>query len=689
MSAALTKKHLRLILLAIVCLAAGLRLFNHWQQSARNPVYAFPLVDAKEYVDDARYYLDVDFLGPPGSYFHPPFYSYFIALAFEALGSDPAVIKWLQMGLDLLNLWLLFLIGKRVFSYRTALVAAFLYAVSIPVIQFSSEILPPILLIFLLLLSVYGLLRFTDDPRNSPPRLRWLVLAAVSLGCLVITLPNFLLALPVVAVWLVWVFRETAVKKRLLYILVLCIALVPVGLTAARNHFFAGENVLINHAGGINFYIGNNPDVKRTVSIRPGLEWERFLMEAYEREEIKDYRSQNAYWIHRAFKFIGENPLRWIGLLGKKMVLFYNAHGFPRNFDTGYFSRYSLVLQLPILRLHTILPLFFLGVLLIVIGRLKALRGDGLGLILSLILVYSFSIAMIFVAGRYRLPVLPLMILIAAAGVVAVYHAVRERRWLLVGLQAAFSGAVAVLVSLAPFASSYPYDIAKSHTEAMIAGALYDHSRYNEAQAYFERALSGPKDESTYEAYSDYAKYWSKRGDTDKAIENFRKSLSLNPDNHEALNGLGFYHKMRKDYDQAKEYLTRGVEAAPCYPQMYLNLADCHLAQGEIAEAIKVVESYYIRCPSPHPTIAFNLAKLLMDKAQDWKNAARYLKLAIRYPQGLPTSAETFNRLGACYYYMKMPAEAESAWREGLKIDPDNRAIQTNLSVLRSGKTGE
>ena len=91
---------------------------------------------------------------------------------------------------------------------------------------------------------------------------------------------------------------------------------------------------------------------------------------------------------------------------------------------------------------------------------------------------------------------------------------------------------------------------------------------------------------------------------------------------------------------------------------------------------------------SPTPS-SVHVNRPLTNVAQDWKNAARYLKLAIRYPQGLPTSAETFNRLGACYYYMKMPAEAESAWREGLKIDPDNRAIQTNLSVLRSGKTGE
>ena len=476
-------------------------------------------------------------------------------------------------------------------------------------------------------------------------------------------------------------------KKKIVNLLVFVItALIPVGLTAARNQFFGGESVLISHAGGINFFIGNNTDIRRTTSIRPGLEWEGLLMKAYENEEIKSYRDQSKYWLQQGMDYAKKHPVQWLGLLAKKTILFFNAHEFPRNFDSDYFSRYSWVLQMPILRLNLALPLALTAVLLFFLGRIVTKRPGHVWLLLLLIASYALSIALVFVAGRYRLPILPFVLLFTAAALNNGFQIARRKEWTWSGIWILSFLFFLLATNMKFFKTSYPYKITPVHTESMIASTLYDQNRFKEAETYFQKALDRPQDASTYELYTDYAKYWSKRGETEKAVANFTKALELNPDNHEALNALGFYAKMGKDYDTAIKHLHRGRDIAPCYPQIYLNLADCYIAQKKFEEALKAMESYYEYCPSPHPTIAFSLGKLYMDLVHGWEKAVYYFKQAIRYPQGIETSAETYNRLGACYFYLERYGEAEKTWRRGLEMDPGNRAIKQNLSALRSNK---
>ena len=90
------------------------------------------------------------------------------------------------------------------------------------------------------------------------------------MGLLIITLPNFMVCLPLIALWLFFNPKEIPLKRKTAWVAVFAlVSLIPVGLTWARNTFARGESVLISHAGGINFYIGNNENVQRTVSIRP------------------------------------------------------------------------------------------------------------------------------------------------------------------------------------------------------------------------------------------------------------------------------------------------------------------------------------------------------------------------------------------------------------------------------------
>jgi hypothetical protein len=92
-----------------------------------------------------------------------------------------------------------------------------------------------------------------------------------------IATPNILLAVPPAAAWIMW-RGDPAVPgrwRRTASALFLGGVCLPVAAVALRNLAVSGEPVLISSNGGINFYIGNNPDYDVTVRIRPGGEFTR------------------------------------------------------------------------------------------------------------------------------------------------------------------------------------------------------------------------------------------------------------------------------------------------------------------------------------------------------------------------------------------------------------------------------
>ena len=66
----------------IVLLALGLRLFYLSELSA-SPLFSVPVVDARTYVDDARYLSEVSWAGKPTPFWQPPLYPYLLGLLFS------------------------------------------------------------------------------------------------------------------------------------------------------------------------------------------------------------------------------------------------------------------------------------------------------------------------------------------------------------------------------------------------------------------------------------------------------------------------------------------------------------------------------------------------------------------------------------------------------------------------------
>jgi tetratricopeptide (TPR) repeat protein len=558
-----------------------------------------------------------------------------------------------------------------------------LYAVYISSIRYCSEILPPILIVFLFLASLFCLLQFWESENEQKRKLYWLIFSSLFFGLLAVTLTNFMLCLPVILVWILWAFKSHRPAIRIKYaFLFLVISFVFPFAVTIRNTIVAHDAVFISNNGGINFFIGNNPDMKKTVAIRPGIEWLLLLKQPSEQERMLYLGQESRFWFRKSLHFIAHSPLVWLGMTVKKAILFFNAYEFPRIFDLKFFQQYSWVMRLPVARYSMILPLGLGAIFFLCFHFADLRRRPSVVLLMALLFTYASSIILVFLAERYRVPIAPLFVVFSAYFIFTWIEKWIRKEYIGALIMAALAIALTVLTQIQYFKDSYPYTINRAHTYGYIGDALASENEFQEAESYFQEGLRGPIDGSTYELWWYYGLMLEKAGDVDNAILAYEKSVEMSPTNYMALESLGTLYKKKGDCDRAIDFFKKAKAIAPCFASPYIALAECYFLQNKTEEGVSVAESFGEHCPSPNPVINRYLGRIYMDLFRNWKKAGNYLEDAIRYPRGLEVPSETCQRLGSCYYHLGKLDEAEKVWREGLKIDPQNATIRRNIEVL-------
>jgi tetratricopeptide (TPR) repeat protein len=676
-----SQRKILLILGIIIICAFALRIINHLEMQANNPIYWYPIIDSKEYINNAEYIAETSWLGPSWPYFHPPFYTYFLAGFFWLFGTSITLIRIIQILLDCVNILLLFLLGRRIFNSSVALISCALYALYVPIIQFSVELLPPVLSVFLLLVSILALFKYSEHVHAPTNKIHWLCIAGICFGLLIITLPNFLVCLPIIVVFMFLFMRRIVLGRRIHYIILFCVlALLPAIASTVRNMTYTGEKIFISYNGGVNFYIGNNPDIYATVAIPPGVEWEKFTMIPYEKERVENFAQASRYWYREGFNYVAHHPFSWLLLTIKKTILFFNAHEFPRNFDLAFFAEYSRITKLPLIRLNVLLALGLCGVILIAIFWRTMEHRSKLLFLAAIFLSYSFSIVLFFIAARYRLPVIPLLAMVSAYTVYRIFHETNPLRLaLFLVLACLFFG----LVSIKPFTQDYPYEIPETKTYALIGATLIDQEHYQDAQGYLQTALERPPDEYTYDLHHQMGLIYSQQGNIEKSIFHYRSSLHYKPDNFAVWNDLASEYMTAGQLDSALVCYQRAGRLAPCCAKIYLNLVEVYFAAQQYDLIVPVLHSYFENCPSPHPVISYTLGKFYMQIHHDWDKAIYHIERAIQHPHGFELTADVFNNLGICYFYRNKPEDARQAWEKGLRLDPYNESIKNNLGKLK------
>lgn len=550
-----------------------------------SPLFAHPAVDAKTYTYHAQRLAAGNWLGEgEGPFWQPPLYPYFLG-AIKALFSAwffyaaRFVQALLGAAVCAMSWWL----GRAVFNPAVGLLAGVGAALCGPLIFFDGELLPASLAACVDLLALVLLVRAWRRPSG------WGFLgagAAFGVGALAVpTVLVFAVAVPIVLLWL----RRPGWLWAGAFALGVSLAVAPV---AWRNGAIGGDWVGISYNAGINLYIGNNPDYAETVRIRPGWEWDALVTQPA-REGIERPSAKSAYFAARAWEYIRDDSLGWLGLMGHKLGAFWHGDELGRNQPIYFWRAYSEVLSATLWKAGGLAFPFGLIAPLALWGMLLSLRRIGPTWPLLYALSYCLGVVVFFVAARYRVPVLPVLIVFAAYGLWALWDWGRAGRWRSLGLGLAVCAAFAVLANR----SLTPMDLAGDAAIHYNLGNAYAEAGDKQrALAAFERAVA--EDLEYWQAWLNLGGVKAALGDLAGGEEIFARVAQKAPQQVEPWMNWAHVRIMRRDFAGAFDCYESALAANPKLLPAYVEMIRLYGHKGDLARAAHVLQRAVEQVPA-------------------------------------------------------------------------------------------
>jgi hypothetical protein len=549
-------------LLALVIRLLNLKIIAH------NPFFTSPIMD-EEY--HHRWALDI--LRGRGHEYLPfyraPGYPYLLAGVYRLTDAAVPVGRVLSSILGALTVALTLVIGMR-WGRCPAVIGAGMLAMMPIALYFDGMLVGAALETLLFVLGLLALIKALEAP---PGKVRaWSGIMGGALGLATITRPIMAALIPVGLV-LLW-----SRPRHWTAALVTCAAwAIPVAAVTAANGLIGGEWIAVAWNGGINFFLGNNPQANGWSATAPELRssWWLGYLDAIQiaSREIGHSAAPHevsSYWYRRGWNFVTGEPLSWLGLMIRKCYLLVGSFELSNNQSIQGFYSYSPLLRNPLLSFGVV---FSLAVPKLLSRRLW--RGP----MPWFMLVYGFIVIAFFVTSRYRMPLIPLFAILAAQTCHELFVALRGARWRAI-VRLAIPALLAAVVSTSDWIDVRDPDVAEQHynlgNRHAVAGA-YDQAvieyeaairarpyhmgawnnigtvrlrqgRFNDARRVLEQSLAI---QSTPEAHARIGMAYLQEGQLDSARIAIERSLALTPDNPEALYYLGSVNAMRGDVDGA------------------------------------------------------------------------------------------------------------------------------------------
>ena len=617
-------------------LALAVRLV-HLAELQGSPLLSGLMGDSRQYDTWAQQIAGGDWIGTQ-VFYQAPLYPYWLAVIFALAGHNLGLVRVIQAVLGAASCVLLGLAGRRFFSDRAGVIAALLMAIYPPAFFFDGLIQKSSLDIILMTLMLALIGEFTA-------RRHWKWLAALGLVAAAFTLnrENARVLIPVIGVWLWLGFRDVAARRRAAWIAAFAAAalavLLPIGY---RNYRVGGEFLLSTSQLGPNFYIGNNAHATGT--------YEPLVPERgdaiFEREDATRIASTAAgralspgevseYWLGRSFAYIRTQPVHWLGLLGKKALLTLNAAELPDTESIEAYAADSRILHVLLwLNFGVILPLAVFGVWVVRNGWRRQL------IVYAIFASLALTVALFYVVARYRHPLVPLVLLFAAAGLgglidlrrggsePAVRPAARgrtrkpavprqpttspnwKRQWL-PGLAGA--GIVAIVANI-------PVMAVRDQTYLNLGSLLAQNGRTAEAIAVLSKAVSLDPDHA--EARFRLGLAYRDAGNPQAAIDELSAAVRLRPEHGDAHAALGVELAQMNRVAEALPHLEKAAMLAPNDPSAHANLGMALASAGRLAEALASLEK----------ARAIATASGRSDAARDFNETIQQLRAAMPGP---------------------------------------------------------
>jgi tetratricopeptide (TPR) repeat protein len=578
--------------------------------------------------------------------------------------------------------------GRQLFSARAGVIAGILLAVYPEAIFFDGLIQKSSLDLLFMTGFVASVATFARSRRMTH-----LAIAGITLGAFALNRENALVLLPVVLVWLFVNFRHEPSARRLGWAVLLIIAtgavLLPVGI---RNYSISGEFLISTSQLGPNFYIGNGRAAtgryEPLVADRGNAKLERVDAQRLAEEAVgRSLRpgEVSTYWLDRALAEIGEDPWRWLRVMGRKVLLVANAGEIVDSESMSEYALYSLVLRAS--SWHSF------GVLLCLASAgavLTRQRWRELGWLYAIVLSLLLSVVVFYVFSRYRFPAVPILILFESVTIAALLRKPFDwREWRTPAVAAAAVAAVASLPLLPPATETHfsmalqlgklgrqteaiPWierglEIAPDDTELRIRLGLLRLETGDSDRAIADLTAVTQASPATAEAHAALGLAFEKTGRSDEALRSLGIAVRLEPRSASARSNYGITLWKAGRRDEAIDQYRRAADLDPQSPSAQSNLALALHQTGRTGEAILRYERA-LALKSDHPTAHSNLGLLLADAGR-LDEARTHLLAALN---SSPENSGMRANLGDVLLRMGRTDEAIAEYRQALARAPDS-----------------
>ena len=541
------KKHHELLLLAgIVLIGAVVRIvfLIEW---ASTPIFFSLYGDELNFHQSAMGLLG---LGPAqGAFLYQPLVTFFLAGLYSVFGPDLVIPRVLFVFFGLVNICLLYGLGKRIGGIWAGRLSALFGALYGPFVFFEGQLLAPAMVVPLVTGALWSLLA-AGHGRN----VCLILLSGLCSGLALMGRPNLVIVLPLAFVW--WLLVADTWRARVIGSLLATLGLV-LGMSPSWIHnAMKGDSLVpVSASTGHSFFLGNNPQASGLFHVPKGEKIDASSHKAYIeswknlacKAEGRDLTLSevSSYWLGRGLQWWKQHPVDALSLMGKKLMLCINADEMPIHHP--YYAVEELTPILGFLPGFGVLfPFSLLGVFL---GWKKR---TGLRLLAVSAAVYLFGVALFYVADRYRILALPMIIPLASIGIVLSTERIRQGGLKKIWYALALLAAAEVVVHV-PMISDMSRIKGRYAIRNLMGKAAADSGDFVSARRYFQQAvkIAGPSHGAV--ARENLGILEEMKGDPEKALELYSQAAAMDAESRSARFHLAkLYEKMGR-YDEAME----------------------------------------------------------------------------------------------------------------------------------------
>ena len=325
---------------------------------------------------------------------------------------------------------------------------------------------------------------------------------------------------------------------------------------------------MLSPQGAVNLYIGNASFADGKTPVAPAtrhpyhiasdpsedsiiLACKQAALESVGRE-LSD-KELSGYYVRKTIAEIRSDAPAWLALMAKKAYYFLNSY---ERSDIKLIPRFireqTRVLKLPLVPYAVAMPVGVAGLGLAIVRRHKRAW-----LVAAGVVAFTLNALVFFIVWRYRLPAVPLMLILGGYAVSQVWEAARARRFRLL------AAILIVIAGLAGLSLSRLWDV--------------DHEQWASQYKVNEAAL------------------FLKADNLDRAVELYQEAIGDEPQNPRTYFYLGKAYATHGMVSESKEAMDRAIMLNPSYRPFanmtlgvaFANAGDFRAAASHFAEALE------------------------------------------------------------------------------------------------------